>query len=373
MAKGLFHCQQLFGVGNLVRSLNVCRSLTQHYEIDFIHGGVDIGLTVDSPRFHKILLPPFTVDSAMRICDPYQKMSVQEIFSERKKVLDHLLLEPYDFIITSGFPFNKHEFTQEILHIINKVKAQNPDCLVICAQRDIASKFKDKRIGEMLEIFNQYYDYVFVQSDPTILRLEDSLSFAANIKDKTIYTGFVTQQDIGHGQVTRLKRIIVSMGGGIVGEDLMRSVARVTPFFPQYEFLFILGPYTNIAFVNELESFKLNTSSSNVHLSMFLANFTKELSQSVLSISLAGSTIIDACYTHTPAIVYPFTQEQMLRAQRFAEKGAVRMLLREQLEPEIVKHMISEALRTPYPDLSINCSGADNAVKALSPFIGGFS
>jgi len=371
MAKGLFYCQHLYGVGNLIRSLNICRSLVQHYDIDFILGGIDIHLQLDSPRFRKICLPPFTVNSSLYLCDPYQKLTVEQLFEERKKIIEKTVEGPYSFVITSGIPFTKPEFIPETIHIIEKAKEKNKHCLVVCAQRDIASKIKDKNIPEMKRVFDEHYNYIFVQSDPTILRLEDSLSFADEIEPKTIYTGFVTQPDLGQGKAVRLKRILVSMGGGFAGDDLMRLVARVAPFFPQYEFLFILGPYANISLVNDLE--QLKTKSSNLQLSMFMTNFPKELSQSALSISLAGSTIVDACYTHTPAIVYPFNFEQHLRAQKFADKGIVKLLPKEHLDLEMIQMTIRASLSRPYPDLVINCSGADNTAKTLLRLAGSYS
>nr|WP_283248333.1 glycosyltransferase [Parachlamydia sp. AcF125] len=183
------------------------------------------------------------------------------------------------------------------------------------------------------------------------------------------YTGYVATpppEKIFH---EKTKQILISAGGGGVCEELLRAVAQVTIYFPDYEFWFVLGPNSPKTLDQDLKMMQKMLHPSNIRISHFLPNFTEHLSRSALLITLGGSTLADMCQTRTPGLVYPYispkTREQPFRAEKFAEKGVVTMLSKEDLKPERLTKLIRDRIAAPFPDIQINANGAENTANLL--------
>lgn len=368
MKKGLIYCQHLIGIGHLKAMLNASESLVHKFKIDFLQGGPDIHQTVHSPHFRHLLLPPlFLLKRQSDVIDPTGKHTVPEVFAQRKEMIDSDLKGPYDFFITEYFPFSKLFFADEIIYIIEKIKKENPKCLIISLCKDMTPRLSHQQQLEVVDIINKCYDHVFVRSDPSILRLEETFPAAVFFEDRLSYIGFLTKPGDLPKATQRKNQILVSNGGGAFGEELLKAVANVAHEFPNYTFLFALGPHTPPSIIRELESMHL----SNVKMGGFLEDFKQELSMSALSISLAGATIFEVCETRTPAIAYAFDKSatQYGKASIFAKKGLVQLATAQDLHPSRLAKLIQKALKAPYPKVSLNFHGADNLTKALQKML----
>lgn len=360
---GLYYCQYLVGIGHLVRSLNICRSLVKKFEVDFLLGGHDVDLTIDSPHFHLLNLPPLGISHPYE--DPSEFETVSKIqLVERLKYIE-ALTTPYSFLVTEIFPFSKWRFKEEIEALIVKLKTLNPDCLIACSLRDSFPSHPPEFDQQVLDFINRFYDVVFVHSDPRVYKLEESFSLADRLHDKVVYTGFIVRQDGDFQKNRRKKRIVVSLGSGSFGEELMYAVLNVAKFFPDYQFIFILGPKASETVHLELECL-INNSTPNVKVIPFVDNFPEYLSQSALSISLGGYTIMDIVSTKTPAIVYPSTfYDQYVRALKFSGFGFLKIITKENLDPNSLKEVINSALHMPPSSFDIDMSGAETTMLEL--------
>ena len=360
--KGLFYCQHLVGVGHLTRSLKVCQSLLELCPIDFLRGGPDIGLSIDSPNFRTIELPPLSKN------DPWAPIQGEESMPLRKEILKKELNEPYDFFITELFPFSKWLLKDEVEGIIQRVKELNPRCVIGCSLRDSFLQNDPEQEALILDFINRCYDVVFVHSDPSIFKLEESFSLAKQVKKKVIYTGFITSARL---RDTQLKRILVSMGAGSFGGEMVWSAAHTAIFFPQYEYLLVMGPKSPAKLMTELEELFKQSKFNNVRVVPFMRNFEETLAESCLSISLGGYTLIEAVNARTASIVYPSTfPDQFVRSKKFAAAGLARLISEEDLNPFKLKEIIQEVLNNPRPEHEINMSGAKNTKLELSKLLG---
>lgn len=365
--RGLFYCQPVLGLGHLLRSIYISKSLVNFFEVDFLHGGYKMIETPPLKRFYFLQLPPIWLKDPTdlsRLEDPYGKHSLQEIFELRWKKLEPLFENPYDFIITEMYPFSKKTFAKEIDTLIQKVKKRNPSCLVICSFRGVYDPLPPEREIEIVKKIFEEYDYVFSHSDERLIPLDDFFQMASAIKQKLIYTGFVSNPE--EFKAVRKKQIVITMGAGSYGEELPRIVATIAPLFPDYTFLFGLGPKTPPNLRKSLEE----RSVSNIKITGFIDNFCQVLSESALSISLGGSTLGDVVKTKTPALVYPERNlEHLLRAKKFEEKGAVKVLRKEDLTLSGLKKIMEEVLHAPYRDPDIDVNGAQNTALAITKLI----
>ncbi|MBS4168195.1 glycosyltransferase [Parachlamydia sp. AcF125] len=361
--RGLFWCQYLLGIGHLVRGLRLCQSLIQDFEIDFLQGGREVHQVLSSPRFHKIPLSPLS-----HLLNPAE--SYEEILKKRHDFLDSFLTLPYQFFVSQSFPMGKHDFTHEVLNIIARVKKINPTCLVVCSCLDYVPT-DPKHIEWIYPLLDRYYDKVFIHCDPQILNLHETSVLAQKLGDKLVYTGYVSSGKLIRPSSERVKRILVTVGGGSVGEELLRAAAEVSIFFPDYEFMLVLGPQSSPKLANDLHLFQ-KIGGSNIRLVPFLPNFTEELQQCALSISLGGSTIIDLCETKTPGIIYPYPSKfskQRQRAEQFASKGIVQVISPPDLAPHRFRTIIEKTLSSPFPPIEINLNGAENMRRGIQKLL----
>lgn len=366
--KGLFWCQYILGIGHLMRGLRLSQSLTHYFDLDFLQGGRDVNLTCSSPRFHKINLPAISNNDLSPITGVLaSKYSVPTLFQERQKVLESALNEPYDFCFVGSFPLGKFSFAGEIVPLLERLKKNNPACVIISSVNDFAY-LEPEYTHEASRLLHTYFDYLFIHADPEYMRVEDYSIVAREAQDMSFYTGYVTAP-LSPIPPKREKQILISTGGGGVCEELARAVAEVSIYFPDYKFLFALGPNAPMGLQKDLKMLQHLGQPSNIELTEFIENFTNTLCQSALAITTAGSTLADLCLTRTPGMAYPYisakSNEQFYRAQKFAEKGAVSLLTPADLKPAKLAQLIHEKMQTPYPEISINANGAANSTHKL--------
>lgn len=367
--RGLFYCRYLVGMGHLARSLNICRSLIKHFDIDFLVGGYDTHLSLESPHFRQSFLPYVSPEDLTALAENKHPDSQQKIPLLPEKILENINSR-YDFFITEQFPFSKLEFTDEVEGIIHKIKTLNPDCLIISSLKDSTPLRPTFNEGRTLEFLQQYYDYIFVHADPRIYRLEESFSFANKIAEKVVYTGFVTNPDLEITPKERKKRIVVSIGAGSFGEELLYAAIEVAPFFLDYEFSLIVGPRTANKTLKELKILAQKAGAENVTILPPVKNFEEYLSESILSISLGGYTIVDAVSTKTPAIVYPsHFHDQYARGIKFSAFGFLKLIGAEELATERFSNIIREALTMSPSSFDVDVSGSQTTCKEIEKFL----
>lgn len=356
--KGLYYCQYSIGIGRLTRSLNICRSLVKEFTVDFMLGGHDINLALDSPHFKQIPLPPLGKEKPFAAYEGGDDQLMNKRLNERKKIIENLN-QKYDFFISEFFPFSSWRFKDEVEDLILKIKAINPKCLITSSLRDSFSAISLEREKEELNFFQQHYDYVFVHSDPRVFLLQESFSLADDLGDKVIYTGFINNPDLDVSPKPRQKRIVVSTGGGSYGEELIYASIKAAPFFPDYEFALILGPIMPKQVLPEIKILAQKAGAGNIRIVPFMQNFQEYLCESALSISLGGYTIMDVAYTNTPAIVFPSTlSDQYVRGIKFAAFDFIKLIALEDLQTDRFCRIIEEALSMPPSPFEVDMTGS---------------
>lgn len=366
--KGLFFSQPTLGVGQLTRSLYICKSLVNFFDIDFVLGAPDINQIILSPHFHLYEMPPLWLkewDNVPKLVDPFGKKTVEEVFEQRSIYLEPFLETRYDFIIIELYPFSKWKFKNEIERIIQRAKQINPACLIICSMRDIAGKKLPYEEQQIVDKAKQSFDSIFIHSDPSVIAFDETFAMASALADKIVYTGYVADPE-SPPPTQRGKQIVVSIGGGTYGLELPRAVSLVAAPLKEYDFLFIMGPKTPPNLRQDLELIKRSLNLTNIQISEFSNHFYSLLNESCLSISLGGSTLVDLVKTHTPSLVYPLAHvEHVLRANKFASHGVLKILSVQDLHPERLCQVILEQINTPFPMVNINTEGSLNTALEL--------
>src|SRR6185503_4053525 len=125
--------------------------------------------------------------------------------------------------------FGRKAFEFELLPLLEAAVARGADRpKVVCSLRDILVNGRvnqarhDERASKRV---NAFFDAVLVHSDPSFARLEESFRPHTPLQAPVHYTGFVAPP-AQPSAVRRLRRLLVSSGGGIVGEPLVRAAVE---------------------------------------------------------------------------------------------------------------------------------------------------
>ncbi len=169
--------------------------------------------------------------------------------------------------------------------------------------------------------------------------------------------------------------ILVSIGGGRVGHELIACALEASPQLPfPHRLQIFAGPH-----IPEEQFTRLQNQASalpQANLQRHTTEFPAWLSRAALSISMAGyNTCMDILASQARALVYPFHEhdndEQTRRARKLEQFGYVRMLEPERLSPEFLASEISRALAAP-PHSShapIDLQGAPRTAELLATLL----
>ncbi len=298
-------------------------------------------------------------------------------------------LQP-DILVIELFPFGRKQFAFELVPLLARIRLAGGKTKVVCSLRDILVSRKDQARHEarVCDLLNRYFDALLVHADPQLQRLEETFFSLSELKTAIHYTGYVSQPistmaessddpSVQLGISSIVPAILVSIGGGRVGSELLQSAIRASSELAAvqpHRMLVFTGPYLPDEQFAALQ--ELAASRPAVMLERYTAQFVSLMAQSQLSVSMAGyNTCMNILTTGTPALVLPFTggnnSEQTVRAKKLAELGAVTMLGPQDLEPVQLAQKMAQALKSQAPRAVVNLRGAENAAAYLGTLAAG--
>ena len=369
MKKILFYCQNLLGMGHLVRTTELMRELVKTFEVCLIEGGQKVAGFEMLPEVEVVQLPTIQVEvfDSLQVGRQLQvigsTMSLEEVKEFRKQKLIEVFdrFQP-DVLITEGYPFSKNKaLAFEMVPLLEHVRKADRPTRVICSLRDIimVKEFADRVAEEKrrCEFVNQYYDAILLHSDPTIHRLEDNISNADSLTCPVHYTGYVVQSEPDRVEFDLADlallndptpKIIVSVGGGKLGHDLLESIIQAAPLLQQeisHRIVIFAGPLMDESKYQELVT--LVQGKTNISLRRFTPSLIAYLDRADLSISLGGyNTTMNILKTGVKSIIYPSDKdrEQAIRAEKLEQLGLLKILDKSELESELLSKIIIDYL-----------------------------
>lgn len=370
----LFYVQHLQGVGHVFRATRIARALTAGgFELDIAFGGAPVpGLDVGAARLH--FLPPVRAGAEVfnRLEDA-DGNPVDNAYKARRRaaLLDLFERTAPDIVMTEAFPFGRRQMRFELMPLMDAAMARDPRPLVVASVRDILQRNKKpERDAEVVDIVRRYFDRVLVHGDPVLARLEETFPRAGEIADRVLYTGIVAPDaPVAAGDGEGFD-VIVSVGGGAFGFDLLKAAVRAKPLssLRDRRWLVLTGLRTTEEEHAELAA--LDT--EGVTFRDFAPDLPKLLAGAKLSISRAGyNTVADVFACGCRAVVIPFTDgietEQIRRAELLAARGLAQTLPPERETPEEIAAAIERALAEPPPGpAALRLDGARATAAILS-------
>ena len=334
----LFYCQHSLGMGHLVRSLALVASLSARFRVVLLNGG-RLPKKIAVPRGVEVVnLPPVGLAPDGQLVSRDRRRTVARARALRQQ----LILETYHavrprVIFIELFPFGRKKFTAELLPLLEAAHEEGTRRpLICCSLRDIlvGKQAQQQHDERAVALANRYFDAVLVHADPSFARLEESLVTYSSLRTPVHYTGFVQGAAAAKGKQRppRARQILVSAGGGLVGEPLLRAAVAAYALLRQTDDVrmkIIAGP-----FLPEDAWRQLRTDAHGqrgLSLRRFVPDLCAEMQHSAASVSQCGyNTVLDILRAGVPALVVPFAEsgedEQIKRARRLEKLGAVRVL-----------------------------------------------
>lgn len=354
------YVQHLLGIGHLKRAATLARALLEAgLEVTLASGGPAVaGISVDGAR--RVQLPPASAAdmSFKRLLDE----TGREIDGEWKHKRREALLaawraaEPH-VLVLELFPFGRRQMRFELLPLLEAATAAARRPAVVCSLRDVLGGQKGpQRQEETLGVVERYIDHVLVHSDRSVIALDQTFPLAPRLAMKIQYTGYIVDSyPAGEaGSAAGKGEIIVSAGGGAVGEPLLEAaiLARKSTSLGERTWRVLGGANLKEEAFSRLARLAAEHGQGGIVVERSRPDFATLLANCELSVSQAGyNTLMETLQAGARAVVVPFAggseTEQTLRARCFAERGLVELVEEGSLDPQTLAAAIDRAARRP--------------------------
>jgi len=377
----MFYVQHLLGIGHLRRAATLVRALdAAGLEVCLVSGGSVVpGLGIGGASF--VQLP------AVRAVDLFFKELVDEhdqpVDDAWKARRARALMQAWrDFapqaLLFELFPFGRRQMRFELLPLLEAAK-QSPDRpLIACSVRDIlVGQNKPGRNDEMLALVEQYFDHVLIHGDPNLISFDQTFPHAEKLGEAAHYTGYVVDTAEvpvgpdcpGHDEV------IVSAGGGAVGEDLLKTAmaARAKSDAADAIWRVLVGytvPEGNFQDIADAAA----KYGDGIIVERARPDFTTLLANCRLSISQGGyNTVMETLHAKARAVVVPYAggieTEQTLRARLLSEKGVLQIADEATLTADTLAATVNQALAGPGARSMIDTGGGPRTATYLQDWL----
>lgn len=375
----MFYVQHLLGVGHLKRaSLLAAAMVEAGLDVAVVLGGRDVA-GIDFAGCARIQLPAVrAADESFKILIDDNGQPVDDAWRESRTarlLTEFASLRP-DVLILELFPFGRLQFRFELLPLLEAARVAEPRPWIVSSVRDaLVAKTDPARNERSVRLARQWFDHVLVHGDPQLYPLTATFPEAAGIADKLLYTGYVAEAVNGAvptseaASVTEAGDVVVSVGGGVVGEPLLRSAIAARPLTQAAKRVWrvITGPNLSNAVYDDLAW----NAPSGVIVERWRDDLPQLLRQARLSISQGGyNTMMDILNARVGAVIVPFAApgetEQTFRAQALAERGVITLLEADQLTSRALAAAVDKALVQAPATLAVDMDGAAATAKLVS-------
>ncbi|VEP11481.1 conserved hypothetical protein [Hyella patelloides LEGE 07179] len=379
MPKLMFYCQHILGMGHLIRSIEIVKGLIPDFQICFINGGQVIEEFKFPEGIEVINIPAVKTDSEFNELKPVDDdFTMEELEIIRRDILLYTCerFKP-DILVIELFPFGRKRFSFELIPLIEKAKSMGTK--IVSSVRDIiVTKQNQQRYEEKVcRLINQYFDMLLIHGDPNFVKLNLSFSRVDDVVCPVHYTGYVVQPLPESNSSLQLKKplILVSVGGGRFGHDLLECVAKTASILKDkipHQIQVFTGPFSPDAVYQKLQT--ITSNQDNINVERYTPNLLHYMQQAELSIGMSGyNTTMNILTTGVKAMMMAFQgnndKEQETRVKKLDNFGRVKMIHQQDLEPEKFARQIIDYLQQKPTKLKLDLNGVSNTAYYLKQLV----
>jgi predicted glycosyltransferase len=353
----LFYCQHSVGLGHLMRSYALCAALQERFRVVLLCGGALPDAIRPPTGVQVVALPPLGVGADGAFASHDRRYTLEQAWTARReRILATFRAVRPAAVLIELFPFGRARFARELLPLLEAARAAG--AMTACSLRDIlVSRREDQQRHDdrAAERANAHLDAILVHSDPGFARLEETFAPATPLRVPVHYTGFVVREGAA---APRGEHVLVSAGGGLVGEALLTAAVRAQPLTGM-PMRVVGGPLLPEDAWERIDAL----AGPEVELRRTVADLGAELREARASVSQAGyNTALEVVRAGVPGVLVPYAtpqeDEQTRRARRLERLGAVRVLAPETLTPAALAGAIRGLRTFCPPPAAIDLDGA---------------
>lgn len=370
--KIIIHCQYVYGIGHFVRTIQLATTLVNEFDVYILNGGQNIGQFPIDPRIQIINIPAIYKSEKLNKLIPIDnEYTLEQCFEKRKQIISETLERVVpDVIITEHFPFG-FLFKEEALSYISTAKTINQNVKVVASVREVIENSNGGPNDNIsIEILNKEYNLLLIHGDENIININESFPLINKLKINHVHTGYIVQHLESLPQKNEQYNILVSIGAGRLGSELLQKVINSYNFIDKNKFKLTL--FTGV--------FQENKHLLDVRNDIELLEFNRELYLSKLSscdllISLGGyNSMIEALSLNKKLLVYnrefaANNLEQDIRIRTFKKLNLLDSFSFE-ITPEQLANKLLETANDNYKKvIKINFQGASNSLNEIKKLI----
>lgn len=343
----------LLGTGHLARALTLGRAFAAKGDtVTVISGGKPVP-HFDSAGLELVQLPPLQSDGTdfFRLLTDGAAVADDTYYTARSaSLLGHMTQSAPDVLITELFPFGRRSLKAEFQALLQNARALPSRPLILASIRDIlAPPSKPAKVAYADTLVDQFYDGVLVHSDPQVVPLESSWPVSDLLRTNLHYTGFVAPAAPA-ATATQTGGILVSAGGGTVGDTLFQAACAAAAMDPSRAWRMLVGGDA------ARRAAWADCAPPNMQVEAPRPDFRSLLMGAAASVSMCGyNTALDVLQTGVPAVLIPFDDggevEQSLRAEALGALPGIATLPQATLDGaalgEALDHVITAERRPP--------------------------
>lgn len=337
--KILIAVTHLLGTGHLSRALTLGRAFAAvGHQVRVASGGF-AAPQLNTDGVALLQLPPLRSDGVdfTRLLTASGDVADTAYRAQRQAMLCAALtdMQP-DVLITELYPFGRRNLAEEFQALLAAARSLTRRPVVLASIRDIlAPPSKPKKAVQADAMIAEFYDAVLVHSDPAATSLEVSWPVSDMLAEKLRYTGYVAPpaasphpQGLGRGE------ILVSAGGGSVGDALFECALKAATQMPDTQWRLLVGGSDAAERIARLQA-----KGAPVIIEPARPDFRQMLPLAAASVSMCGyNTALDLLQGGTPAVLIPFDAgnevEQGLRANSLSPLNGIEVVTSGDLTPD---------------------------------------
>ncbi|WP_282120752.1 glycosyltransferase family protein [Ruegeria atlantica] len=360
----------LLGTGHLSRALTLGRAFVADGHDTFVVSGGMPAPQLDTTGMTLLGLPPLRSDGTdfTRLLTQAGTVADVGFFAARKTALVEAIRSfAPDVLITELYPFGRRSLTGEFSAALEAARDMHPRPIILGSIRDIlAPPSKPSKAERAEQIVAEHYDGILVHSDQNVVPLNVSWPVSELLEGRLFYTGFVAPlAPIPHKDAIGKGEVLVSAGGGSVGQPIFRAAIEAARKMPNRRWRLLVGGQDAKARIAELRK---HVEGAPVTLEAVRPDFRQMLPHAAASVSMCGyNTALDILQAGTPAVFIPFDDgnevEQSLRARTLAEMPAIDVIPSKDLNGNLLAHAVGLVISSePRP---VSDQGFDGAAQSV--------
>lgn len=311
-----------------------------------------------------VQLPSVVKVANGRYTAEWQNASVEEVLARRSElIVDAVERFRPDVLLVDRYPRGMHDELAAALRALPRV---SPGARTVLGLRDIIDEpdvvRREWALAGHEEAIRGLYDRVLFYGDRAVFDPITAYGLSAQVAAKATFTGYLGDDlaapdaDVIRSRYTRPgHRLAVCMLGGgrdahHVADAFLSAVNRLAP--SGWDALLVTGPYMRPDDVGRLQA---HPAAETVPILEMVTDAPDHLAAADVAVCMGGyNTMCEVVALAVPAVVVPRVQprrEQLMRCQRFAERGLVSYLAPDQLRPYDLAIAISTASERARTDM----------------------